>query len=257
MRLDKFLFEKGYFQSRQAAKDHIDAELVSVNSKTSVKASLDVDENADIKIIGRLHEFVSRGGLKLKAALEFFGVNVSDMIAIDIGASTGGFTDCLLKNGASEVYAVDSGRDQLNPTLLRDERVHSYESMNARYLDEDTFPTKFDIAVMDVSFISQTLLYKSVSNVLKENGIFISLIKPQFEAGKKFIGKGGIVVKDKAVYESVIKNVCYEASKHGLSCQRIAESPILGKDGNKEFLALFVSTGNTEATVPEISGSKG
>jgi 23S rRNA (cytidine1920-2'-O)/16S rRNA (cytidine1409-2'-O)-methyltransferase len=186
-----------------------------------------------------------------------FKYDVENQTHKKVGGLSPKLVDCLLKNGASEVYAVDSGRDQLNPTLLRDERVHSYESMNARYLDEDTFPTKFDIAVMDVSFSSQTLLYKSVSNVLKENGIFISLIKPQFEAGKKFIGKGGIVVKDKAVYESVIKNVCYEASKHGLSCQRIAESPILGKDGNKEFLALFVSTGSTEATVPEISGSKG
>ena len=257
MRLDKFLFEKGYFQSRQAAKDHIDAELVSVNSKTAVKASLDVDETADIKVIGRLHEFVSRGGLKLKAALELFEVDVTNMTAIDIGASTGGFTDCLLKRGALTVYAVDSGRDQLSPTLLNDERVHSYESVNARYLEADSFPTKFDIAVMDVSFISQTLLYKSVSNVLKENGIFISLIKPQFEAGKKYIGKGGIVVKDRAVYESVIKNVCFEAARYGLSCQRIIESPILGKDGNKEFLALFVNTGSLDATVPEISGSKG
>lgn len=249
MRIDKYLFDNGCFPSRQSAKDHIDAGLVSVNGKTNIKASLEVDENMDIKVMGKLHEFVSRGGLKLKAALELFEIDVSGMTAVDIGASTGGFTDCLLQRGAALVYAVDSGKDQLSQSLLCDSRVKSFESTNARYLTKDTFKVQFDIAVMDVSFISQTLLYNSVSNLLKDSGIFVSLIKPQFEVGKKHVGKGGIV-KDSTVFASVFKNICDKAYETGLVCNKIIPSPILGKDGNREFLAYFVKEEITEFNYP-------
>jgi 23S rRNA (cytidine1920-2'-O)/16S rRNA (cytidine1409-2'-O)-methyltransferase len=249
MRIDKYLFEKGYFQSRQSAKDHIEAGLVSVNGSTDVKPSLEVDEQTQIKVIGKLHEFVSRGGLKLKAALELFEVDVKNKIAVDIGSSTGGFTDCLLQYGAKEVYAVDSGKDQLHHTLKEDQRVHSYESTNARYLTHDTYGVLFDIAVMDVSFISQTLLYNSVSNLLVQGGIFVSLIKPQFEVGKKYVGKGGIV-KDTAVFNDVFRNICDRAFECSLVCKKVIPSPILGKDGNKEFLAYFVKERANELVYP-------
>jgi len=250
MRIDKYLFDNGYFQSRQSAKDHIDAGLVSINGKTNIKPSLEVDETMEIKVIGKLHEFVSRGGLKLKAALELFDIDVKGMTAVDIGASTGGFTDCLLQKGAALVYAVDSGRDQLNKSLLDDPRVRSFESTNARYLTKDTFGAQFDIAVMDVSFISQTLLYNSVSNLLADGGIFVSLIKPQFEVGKKHVGKGGIV-KDSTVFESVFKNICEKAYENGLVCKKIIPSPILGKDGNREFLACFNKEDTADLIYPD------
>jgi len=250
MRIDKYLFEKGYFQSRQSAKDHIEAGLVSVNGSTSVKPSLEVDDSSDIKVIGKLHEFVSRGGLKLKAAIEIFNVDIQNKIAVDIGASTGGFTDCLLQKGASLVYSVDSGRDQLAKQLREDPRVRSFESTNARYLTKDTFGIQFDIAVMDVSFISQTLLYTSVSNLLSDGGVFLSLVKPQFEVGKKNVGKGGIV-KDASVFEAVFRNVCDKAFENGLVCKQIIGSPILGKDGNREFLAYFIKENACELEYPE------
>lgn len=250
MRIDKFLAEKGYFPSRQSAKDHIEASLVSINGNTNIKPSLEVDETMDIKVIGRLHEFVSRGGLKLKAALELFEIDVNGMTAVDIGASTGGFTDCLLQNGAQLVYAIDSGKDQLSKSLLEDPRVRSFESTNARYLTASTYGVHFDIAVMDVSFISQTLLYNSVSNLLSEGGVFISLIKPQFEVGKKNVGKGGIV-KNSTVFATVFKNICDRAQDSGLACKKIIPSPILGKDGNREFLAFFVKESTTEFGYPD------
>lgn len=250
MRIDKYLFEMGYFQSRQAAKDHIEAGLVSINGKTDVKPSLEVDDQTEIKVIGKLHEFVSRGGLKLKAALELFEIDVKDKNAVDIGASTGGFTDCLLQKGAALVYAIDSGKDQLAKQLREDARVRSFESTNARYLTKETYGMQFDIAVMDVSFISQTLLYSSVSNLLLPSGIFVSLVKPQFEAGKKNIGKGGIV-KDASVYKEVFKNVCDRAYENSLVCKQIIPSPILGKDGNREFLAYFIKDNVNEIKYPE------
>lgn len=250
MRVDKFLHDNGYFSSRQSAKDHIEAGLVSVNGKTCVKPSLEVDEGTDIKVLGKLHEFVSRGGLKLKAAIELFDIDVKGMTAVDIGASTGGFTDCLLQKGADVVYAIDSGKDQLSKFLLGDPRVKSFESTNARYLTKETYGILFDIAVMDVSFISQTLLYNSVSELLKDNGIFVSLIKPQFEAGKKYVGKGGIV-KDSGVFITVFKDICDKAYEHGLVCKKIILSPILGKDGNREFLAFMKKENVVDNNYPD------
>jgi 23S rRNA (cytidine1920-2'-O)/16S rRNA (cytidine1409-2'-O)-methyltransferase len=183
-------------------------------------------------------KYVGRGGLKMEGAMNAFSLDVRGKTCVDIGASTGGFTDCLLQNGARKVYAVDCGSGQLHPTLLKDERVVNIENFNARNLDEAALGERCDLAVMDVSFISQTLLHKATSDVLNENGIFISLIKPQFEVGRENIGKGGIV-KDKKAHKTAIENVIKSARTHGLALVKIAVSPIKGGDGNKEYLALF------------------
>ena len=251
MRIDKYLFEKNYFASRQSAKDHIDAGLVLVNECADFKPSYDVCEGDEIRVIGKLHEFVSRGGLKLKGALEIFKIDPTGAVAVDIGSSTGGFTDCLLQHGAKTVYSVDSGRDQLAQKLREDSRVRCYESMNARYLTKQTFQTEFDMAVMDVSFISQTLLYHSVCELLKENGIFISLIKPQFEVGKRHIGKGGIVIKNKQVFSDMFLNICDKAYENSLICKMISPSVIQGKDGNVEYIGYFMKSSEAEKIYPD------
>jgi 23S rRNA (cytidine1920-2'-O)/16S rRNA (cytidine1409-2'-O)-methyltransferase len=185
--------------------------------------------------------YVGRGGLKLEAALDAFRIDVTELVAADIGASTGGFTDCLIKRGAKKVFAVDSGINQLHKSLISDNRVVSMEKMNARNLTAEVLGELCDIAVMDVSFISQALLYGSVKSILKENGIFISLIKPQFEAGRNNIGKNGIV-RDISIHATLIKRLFDTAESYGLFCGGAIRSPIEGGDGNIEYLALFEKT---------------
>ena len=185
--------------------------------------------------------YVGRGGLKLEAALDAFAVDPTSKKCIDVGASTGGFTDCLLKRGASMVYAVDSGREQLDAGLRSDNRVVSLEGVNARYLSSEIVPELMDIAVMDVSFISQTLILPSLSPLLDPNGIAITLIKPQFECGREAIGKGGRVKKTEHRIGAV-RRVAYAAEECGLYLIDIIRSPILGGDGNMEFLGLFSKT---------------
>ena len=187
-------------------------------------------------------KFVSRGGLKLEAALESFGIDVTGFTALDIGASTGGFTDCLLSRGASFVTAVDSGKGQLDPSLISDKRVRNIEKYNARELSADILPGCVDIVVMDVSFISQTLIIPSVVSVMKPDGYFVSLIKPQFEAGRAAVGKGGIVKSAEARLAAVTR-VISSASEVGLLCTGLIVSPITGGDGNKEYLSCFVKNG--------------
>lgn len=238
MRLDKFLFEKGFAESRQKAKQLIDGGNCFVNGKAVSKASLEVTDNDKIEIIGETLKYVGRGGIKLEGALKLFNINVRDKVCVDIGASTGGFTDCLLQQGAKKVFSVDSGKDQLHEKLRSDGRVISIEGFNARELDIDVIKENVDIAVMDVSFISQTLLYKGVTNVLKNGGLFVSLIKPQFEAGREHIKKGGIV-KDTKVHQIVIDKIIAAAKEYKLFCKSYAESPIKGGDGNTEYIALF------------------
>ena len=160
------------------------------------------------------------------------------LTAVDFGASTGGFTDCLLQNGAKKVYAIDSGSNQLDAKLLNNSSVISLENTNARYIDFSEIGEKCDIAVCDLSFISQTLLHYKIAEFMKKDGVFISLIKPQFEVGKQYVGKGGIVKNDKAV-KAAINNVIASAERCGFSFVRITESPIKGKDGNTEYLACF------------------
>ena len=243
MRLDVFLTENGYFESRKRASDSIKGGLVWVNGKSVTKPSFDTDSFDKIDVKGEICPYVGRGGFKLEKALSVFGVDPQGMVCVDIGSSTGGFTDCLLQKGASKVFAVDSGKDQLHTSLRSRADVVCMEGFNARFLCEADLGEKVDLAVMDVSFISQTLLYEAVSSVLKEGGVFISLIKPQFEAGKSGIGKNGIV-KDEKVRLSVCEKIKDCSKIYGLEVVKIIESPILGGDGNKEYLAHFVLTNN-------------
>ena len=184
MRADIYLFENGYAKSRQNAKVLIQGGGVKIDGVIITKPAYEVnDDNHSVEIINK-SQFVSRGGEKLNTALDAFSISPVGLTCIDIGASTGGFTDCLLKRGASLVYAVDSGHGQLDSALAIDKRVVSIEKFNARYMSCDDFPILFDLAVMDVSFISQTFIHKSANDILNNGAYFISLIKPQFECGK-------------------------------------------------------------------------
>ena len=237
MRIDVYLVENGFCESRNKASRLISEGKVLFDGKRVEKASLDVNDGEHSVQITEQERFVSRGGLKLEGALDSFCIDVSGKKCIDVGASTGGFTDCLLQRGAKSVCAVDSGRGQLHGNLLDDIRVTSVEGFNAREMTSEVFG-KFDVAVTDVSFISQTLLHAPISDVLYDGGIFISLIKPQFEAGKSALGKGGIVKKPQDRVEAVLK-VVESASLCGFGIFSIIASPIKGGDGNREYLAFF------------------
>ncbi len=247
MRLDLYLFQNGYAKSREEAKNLILSGFVKIDGRIRKKPSFEV-EDATVEITGGVCPYVSRGAYKLEAALDAFGIDVSGMTAIDIGASTGGFTELLLSRGAKKVYALDSGTGQLHPRLKEDARVRSMEKYNARYLEKKDIGEFCDIAVMDVSFISQTYILPKIPGVLTEDGILVSLIKPQFEAGKENIGKGGIV-KDLRTHVSVCEKIIDFAYGVGLVCTGLIASPIVGGDGNREYLAVF----KKEAEKTEIS----
>ena len=239
-RLDTLVFERGHTISREKAKALILSGKVYVNGEKITKAGEQVSEFAEITIEEPL-KYVSRGGFKLEKALNELDINVKDKTCLDIGASTGGFTDCLLQNGAAKVYAVDVGYGQLDWKLRKDKRVIVIERCNFRHIDNDLINEKVDIIVIDVSFISLKLIIPKALKFLKENGIIIPLIKPQFEAGKENVGKGGIV-KDPTVHKQVINSLSTFFSQHYLNVVNIIESPILGQKGNKEFLALLKKT---------------
>ena len=252
MRADKFLFEKGLAKSRSHAAALI-KDGVCIGTKRIEKASQDIAEHtpvSDIRIENP-SKYVSRGGVKLEAAIFSFKPEIKGTIALDLGASTGGFTDCLLQNGALRVYAVDVGHGQLDPTLQADPRVTSLEGTNARHLTPDMTGEICDIAVSDLSFISQALIYPAVRANVKNGGIFISLIKPQFEAGKEHIGKGGIV-RDRNIHTKVIESLFETAEKEGLFAEELIPSPIEGGDGNREYLALFRVGETTNLHKPNI-----
>ena len=238
MRADIFLVKTGLCESRNKAKQCIDEGQLYVNGKNFKKASAEVNDEDTVEIRGENMPFVSRGGLKLLGAIKSFGLDFNGLTCVDIGASTGGFTDCLLQNGAKKIYAVDCGVGQLHQKLLNNEKVVSIEKFNARYLTYKTLGEICDAAVMDVSFISQTLLYSAVKNTVKNGGMLVSLIKPQFEAGKEAINRNGIV-KDKKVHVGVIKKIIKAAEENGLVIIGLAVSPILGGNGNTEYLACF------------------
>lgn len=239
MRLDVFLTDSGITKSRSMASECIKSGLVSVNGTLKYKPSLDVTESDDIILLGMPHNYVGRGGLKLEGALEQFKIDVTGHKAVDIGASTGGFTDCLLKRGASFVLAVDSGHDQLDSSLKGDPRVRSLEGFNARFLTACDVGFEADIAVSDVSFISQTLILPPAYGVLKHGGTYICLVKPQFECGASAIGKNGIV-KDKKQHRYAITKVVSTAAEVGFTVLDVARSPINGGDGNTEFLIHMI-----------------
>lgn len=234
MRLDKAIFERGLVQSRSRAAQLIDNNSVKVNGIIITKPSYDVKECDDIEVFDSIG-YVGRGGLKLEEALKKFNIDVSGKDALDIGASTGGFTQCLLKYGAKSVVAVDVGCGQMHKSLIDDERVTLIEKFNAKDLKPELISGKKHIAVMDVSFISQTEIYSAMFSCLDDDGVAITLVKPQFEVVGKFLNKKGIV-KDKKIYKDVFLKMQYNANKYGYSVFNICESPILGGDGNKEFL---------------------
>lgn len=237
MRLDLFLFENGYVKSRSRAKELIEKGSVKVDSKIITKPAFDL-ESGVIEIEESSMPFVGRGGFKLEAALDQFEIDVLSLRCIDIGASTGGFTDCLLQRGADYVLAVDCGHGQLDPKLATDERVFQLEGFNARNLSPDETGELFDLAVMDVSFISQTLIHPALSSVLKDGAIFVTLIKPQFEAGRKSLSNKGIV-KNESDRKSALNKVFESAQANGFTLKGYIESPIKGGDGNIEYLAVF------------------
>ena len=242
MRADLYLFSNGFAKSRSYAKTLIESGFVKIDGKTVDKPSLEIDGGEHSVEITSDEKFVSRGGLKLEAALDAFGISVNGCDAIDVGASTGGFTDCLLKRGAKSVVCVDSGIGQLDPRIASDPRVTNIEKYNARELDPCIVPNGVDIVVMDVSFISQTIILPRIKSVLREGGILVSLIKPQFEAGRAAVGKGGIVKDPKDRLAAVIRvKDCAKAV--GLIMTDIIISPITGGDGNIEYLAKFTLTG--------------
>ena len=249
MRADQYLANTGLSESRTKAQKAIEEGRLYVNGINVKKSSAPILETDSVELRGEDMPFVSRGGLKLLGAINTFGLDVSSLTAVDIGASTGGFTDCLLQHGAKKVYAVDCGTGQLHKKVKDDVRVVNIEGFNARELTRDTLGETCDIAVMDVSFISQTLLYGAVKSTVKDGGLFVSLIKPQFEAGRSAVGRGGIV-KDKKIHVSVIRRILSIAEGNGLRALDLAVSPIEGGDGNTEYLALFRvgASGNTTVT---------
>ena len=237
MRLDIFLFENGYAHSRSFAKALSIEGKITVNGKTVEKPSFDLSPDARVEVKEEVF-YVSRGAYKLEGAVKAFSVTVAQRLCIDIGASSGGFTDYLLKNGATHVIAVDSGTNQLAESLRGDDRVTSIENYNARYMKKSDFEYEPDLAVMDVSFISATYIISSLYDVLKSGADFICLIKPQFEVGRALIGKGGIVKDDKARRLAVDKVVAF-AESVGFKTNGVIKSPIEGGDGNIEYLAHF------------------
>lgn len=248
MRADKLLYLRGYAKSREAAQRMIRDGNVFIDGKAVIKASYEAPDECEIEIIGETLRYVSRGGLKLEGAIKAFGLDVRGLDCVDIGASTGGFTDCLLQHGASHVRCVDVGRSQLDSTLAGDPRVVSYEGMNARYLKPDDIGGVCDLAVCDVSFISLTLILPAAAGIIRDGGKFVALIKPQFEAGRENIGKNGIV-KDRNVHAAAIERVLDCGDMHGLNCFALAVSPICGGDGNREYLAGFDGVGGFDRSL--------
>lgn len=239
MRLDVYLFENGITSSRTEARHFIDEGAVYVNGKQIRKASFDICGDEDVSVDRSLKRFVSRGGIKLGGALNEFKVSVTGRLCLDVGASSGGFTDCLLQYGAKHVIAVDSGSGQLVESIRRDSRVTVFESYNARYMRNEDFAYSPELVVMDVSFISATYIMPAVYNVMSEGGDYICLIKPQFEVGRSGLGKGGIV-KDARARELAKNKVLDFAAGIGFELKGIIQSSIKGGDGNIEYLAHFV-----------------
>ncbi len=239
-RIDNLLIELGFTDSLKKAQALVMSGLVLVNEQRVEKPSELFSSTAKIRIKGESekHKYVGRGGLKLEKALEKFYIQPNEYVSLDVGSSTGGFTDCLLQNGAKKVVAVDAGTNQIVWKLRNDERVEVRENTNARHLKPEDFTEKFDLIVMDVSFISVTKIFPALFPLLKNEGKIITLIKPQFEVKKGEVGKGGIV-RETEQHEKILSQVNRAAEQIGLNVLDITESPILGADGNKEFLVLY------------------
>ena len=232
MRLDQYLAEKGLCKSRTAAQSLIKSGGVSVNGAVCNKPSCDVSEDDNIIIIGEQLKYVGRGGLKLEGAVNAFGIELSGLVCLDIGSSTGGFTDCMLQNGAARVYAVDVGTDQLDAKLRADSRVVVMEQTDIRTAQ---LPEQVDFVGTDVSFISLKQVIPHISRLLKLHGRAVALIKPQFEAGRQALNKKGIV-KDEKVRRRVVEDITQFAQQCGFAVLGVTDSPVQGGDGNTEYL---------------------
>lgn len=246
-RLDVLLVKQGLVASREKAKATIMAGMVFAGGQRLDKPGLELPESTVIELKGEALPYVSRGGFKLEKALKAFPVSMKEAVVADIGASTGGFTDCALQNGAQRVYAIDVGYGQLNWKLRTDPRVICMERVNARYLDKDSLPEKVDYVVSDVAFISVTKIFPAMLAILKENGQVITLIKPQFEAGREHVGKKG-VVKDPKIHVQVLERILGEAETLGFTVKGLEFSPIRGPEGNIEYLAWLIR--ETELGIP-------
>lgn len=236
MRIDLYLSDYGFVDSRTDAKKFIQLGSVTVNGSVVTKPSFNVSGEEEIVVDKSSKKYVSRGGLKLEAALDAFDLNPEGALTIDVGASSGGFTDCLLKRGASHVIAVDSGSGQMVNSLRNDNRVTVFENFNARYMSASDFEYSPNLAVMDVSFISAKLLFPAVFNILEVGGDFVSLIKPQFEVGRSGLNKKGIVKND-SLRKKAVDDVLDFAKCCGFELMGLIQSPIEGGDGNIEYLA--------------------
>lgn len=232
-RLDVALVERGLAESREKAQALILAGQVLVDGQKADKAGRQVGEESRLEVLAT-PRYVGRGGLKLEAALDHFGIQVAGKICLDVGASTGGFTDCLLQRGAARVYAIDVGTGQLDWKLRNDPRVIVQEQVNARYLSRREVPEPVDLAVCDVSFISVTLILPAIANLLRSDAAMIILVKPQFELAREQVGRGGII-RDPALHEQACRRVEQAVVELGFQAQ-IIPCPVLGAEGNQEFL---------------------
>jgi 23S rRNA (cytidine1920-2'-O)/16S rRNA (cytidine1409-2'-O)-methyltransferase len=240
-RIDKLLVDLGLAESRTKAQAMIMAGVVLVNEQRVDKPSQQFHTNSLIRVKGGddpTSRYVGRGGLKLEAALREFQIDVAGLTCLDVGASTGGFTDCLLQHGAKKVFAVDVGHNQIDWRLRNDPRVEVREGVNARYLQSKDFPHQFDLIVADVSFISVTKVLPALIPLIRKSGAIITLIKPQFEVGRGEVGSGGIV-RDETKRLRAVEEVNEAAKALGLTVVNVIESPIQGAEGNVEFLALY------------------
>lgn len=250
-RLDVLLVEKGFADSREKAKRLIMSGIVYVDNIKEDKAGSTFEETKNIEVRGTTLKYVSRGGLKLEKAMENFPVKLQGTVCMDVGSSTGGFTDCMLQNGAVKVYSVDVGHGQLDWKLRNDERVVVMEKTNIRYVTPENIDELLDFASIDVSFISLTKVLLPVYNLLKEDGEIICLIKPQFEAGREKVGKHG-VVRDKKVHKEVIDMVLSYAQSINLYVSGLTFSPVKGPEGNIEYLAYLKKQPSLEEVVIDV-----
>ncbi len=239
IRLDVALVERALAPSREKAKAIIMAGIVYVNNQKSDKAGREVKENDIIEVRGSTLKYVSRGGLKLEKAMQCFPISLEGKICMDVGASTGGFTDCMLMNGASKVYSIDVGYGQLAWKLRTDERVINLERTNFRYVTDEQVPDKIDFASVDVSFISLKHILPNLHNLLTDEGQAVCLIKPQFEAGREKVGKKG-VVSDLNTHLEVVENIINLAVENGFSVNGLEFSPVKGPEGNIEYLIYLL-----------------
>lgn len=250
-RLDQLLVERAYYPSREKAKASIMAGLVYVNKQISDKPGTAIDLEATIEVKNSSCPYVGRGGLKLAKAIEDFDLSMEDLVAVDIGASTGGFTDCMLQEGAKRVYSVDVGYGQLDYKLRIDPRVVNMEKVNVRYLDPASIPETVDFISIDVSFISLNLVLPVAEQLLGEKGKIVCLIKPQFEAGREQVGKHG-VIRDPKIHAEVIEKVVGYGKSAGLHSIALSHSPMTGAKGNIEYLILMTKQKNLPEETPDI-----